>query len=57
MCRRWRWIVGTEDDWAAEEYRQQRRARDWYPVIVVGLLILAVTSFRLAALAADRIFR
>lgn len=49
--------MGTEDDWAAEEYRQDRRARGWCPVIVVGLVALAVGSFRLAAAAADRIFR
>jgi hypothetical protein len=51
--------VGTEDDFAAEEYRQQRRNRGWscWPVITVGLVIVLVTSFRLAAAAADRIFR
>jgi hypothetical protein len=49
--------VGTEDDFAAEEYRQQRRNRSWCPFIVVGLLIVLVTSFRLAAATADRIFR
>jgi hypothetical protein len=49
--------MGTEDDFAAEEYRQQRRNRSWCPVITVGLLIVLVTSFRLAAAAADRIFR
>lgn len=48
--------MGTEDDWAAEEYRQGR-AKGWCPVIVVGLLVLAVGSFRLAAAAADRVFR
>jgi hypothetical protein len=51
--------MGTEDDFAAEEYRQQQRAKGWscWPVIVLGLVALTFGSFRLAAAAADRIFR
>jgi hypothetical protein len=49
--------VGTEDDFAAEHYRQQRRSRGWWPVIAVGLLVLAVGCVRLAAAAVDRMFR
>jgi hypothetical protein len=49
--------MGTEDDFAAEEYRQQRRTRSWCPVIVVGLVVLTVGGLRLAAVAVDRIFR
>lgn len=49
--------MGTGDDFAAEEYRQQRRARGWCPFIVVGLVALTVGCFRVAAAAADRIFR
>lgn len=50
--------MGTDDDFAAEQYRQdRRRARGWCPFIVVGLLVLAVTSFRLAGAVTDRIFR
>ena len=48
--------MGTEDEFAAEEYRQQR-AKGWCPVITVGLVALAVGCFRLAAAATDRIFR
>lgn len=47
----------TADEWAAEDYRKQRRSRGWCPVIVVGLLVLAVTSFRVAALVLDRMCR
>jgi len=47
----------TEDDFAAEEYRQQQRAKGWCPVIVVGLVVLTVGGLRLAAVAADRILR
>jgi len=48
--------MGTEDEFAAEEYRQQR-AKGWCPVIVLGLVTLTVGCFRLAAAATDRIFR
>jgi hypothetical protein len=44
----------TESDWAAEEYLQQRRARSWWPVIVTGLIVLAVGCVRLIAAAVDR---
>ena len=48
--------MGTEDDWAAEEYQQQRR-RGWCPVIVAGVLIVAVTGWALLRVAVDRVFR
>lgn len=48
--------MGTDDDWAADDY-QRSRPRGWCPFIVLGLLVLAAGSFRLAAAAADRIFR
>lgn len=51
-----RCVMGTEDEFAAEEYRQQR-AKGWCPVIVLGLVTLTVGCFRLAAAATDRIFR
>jgi hypothetical protein len=47
--------MGTEDDFAAEEYRQQRRARGWCPVIALGLLTLAASCFVVAAMAVDRV--
>jgi hypothetical protein len=49
--------MGTDDDFAAEEYRQQQRARGWCPFIVLGLVALMVGCFRVAAAATDRIFR
>lgn len=48
----------TADEWAGEEDYQQQRPKGWYyPVIVVGLVVLAVTSFRLAAAALNRACR
>jgi hypothetical protein len=40
-------VMGTEDEFAAEEYRQQR-AKGWCPVIVTGLLRLAASCLRRA---------
>lgn len=47
----------TADEFAAEDYRHRRPSRVWYPLITVGLVLLLVGSFRLAAAVMDRIFR
>lgn len=46
--------MGTEDEFAAEEYRQQR-AKGWCPVIMLGLVTLAASCFVVAAMAVDRV--
>ncbi len=46
----------TADEWAGEDYQQQR-PKGWCPVIVVGMVVLTVTSFRLAAAVLDRACR
>jgi hypothetical protein len=46
----------TADEWAGEEYQRNRRGWSCPTVLGAGvvLLVLAVTSFRLAAIVVDR---
>lgn len=46
----------TADEWAGEDYQQQR-PKSWWPVIVVGLVVLLVTVCRLAGAVLDRVCR